>query len=153
SAGFSFLTSDTWSKAIDLSSERGNGDRGGGLEGGDQRNLRGYFRGVSGFDARHPLGLSYVYELPFGRDPAFLKDAHPVVNGIVSGWELSGITQFQSGFPFTVLMSGDQNGDGLAGDRPDLIAKPQINPGNPNCYIVDSRNPACGSGAPSAFAA
>jgi hypothetical protein len=29
-------------------------------------------------------------------------------------------------------MSGDQNGDGLGGDRPDLIGRVQINPGNPH---------------------
>ncbi|MBI3693740.1 MAG: hypothetical protein HY238_02710, partial [Acidobacteria bacterium] len=65
------------------------------------------------------------------------------------GWEVSGITQFQSGFPFSVVMSEDRNGDGIA-DRPDLVGKPVINARNPNCYIVDSRTPACGA-ASSAF--
>jgi hypothetical protein len=41
-------------------------------------------------------------------------------------------------------MSADVNGDGIA-DRPDAVAPVQYNPGNPNCYIVDSRNPACGT--------
>ncbi len=153
SAGLSFLASYTWSKSIDLSSERGNGDRGGGFEGGNPRDLLGYFRGPSGYDIHHRLVMSYVYELPFGKRRAFLKDLSTPADKLISGWEVSGITQYQGGFPFTVLMSGDQNGDGLAGDRPDLIGRPQINPGNPNCYIVDPRNPACGTNAASAFAA
>ncbi len=151
SRGLQFLAAYTWSKSIDLSSERGNGDRAG-IDGGDERNLQGYYRGLSGFDVRHRFVVSYIYELPFGSGRTFLKDLHPVADRIIGGWELSGITQFQSGFPFTVLMSGDQNGDGLAGDRPDLIGKPAINPGNPDCYVADSRNPACGGNALAAFA-
>ena len=152
-AGLSFLASYTWAKSIDLSSERGNGDRGGGFEGGNPRDLIGYFRARSGFDIRHRFVVSYVYELPFGKGRALLNNAPALADRIIGGWEVSGITQYQTGFPFTVLMSGDQHGDGLGGDRPDLIGKPQINPGNPNCCIVDARNPACGSSAASAFAA
>ncbi len=147
SKGLSFLTAYTWAKSIDLSSERGNGDRGGGFDsgGGHPRDLRGYSRGLSGFDVRHRLVMSYVYELPFGRGRAFLKDLHPVADKIIGGWELSGITQFQGGFPFSVVMAGDQNGD-LLPDRPDLIGRPAINSRNPNCYIVDSRNrDSCGT--------
>jgi hypothetical protein len=142
--GLSILGAYTWSKSIDLSSERGNGDRGGGFDtgSGNVRDLRGYSRALSGFDARHRLVASYVYELPFGRGPG-------PVNKIIGGWELSGITQFQSGFPFSVLMSDDRNGDGI-NDRPDLVGKPAINARNRDCYIVDSRNPACGAGS-SAF--
>jgi carboxypeptidase family protein len=147
SSGLQFLGSYTWSKAIDISSERGNGDRGGGFEGGDPRDLIDYFRGRSGFDIRHRFVVSYVYELPFGKNKQFLSRLPSAANRIVSGWEVSGITQYQTGFPLTVLMSGDQNGDGLGGDRPDLIGTPTINPGNPNCYIVDPRNPACGGGS------
>jgi Carboxypeptidase regulatory-like domain/TonB dependent receptor len=151
SSGLQFLASYTWSKSMDISSERGNGDRGGGFEGGNPRDLIGYFHARSGFDIRHRFVVSYVYELPFGKDKKFLNALPSAANRIIGGWEVSGITQFQTGFPFSVLMSGDQNGDGLSGDRPDLIGKPIINPGNPNCYIVDPRNPACGGGT-AAFA-
>jgi hypothetical protein len=133
SRGLSFLTAYTWAKSIDLSSERGSGDRGGGFDtgGGNVRDLRGYSRGLSGFDVRQRLVLSYVYELPFGR------------NRVYGGWEVSGITQFQGGFPTTPVMSADQNGDGIA-DRPDLVGPVTYQSRNPNCYIVDRRNAACG---------
>ena len=42
-------------------------------------------------------------------------------------------------------MSADINGDGIAGP-PRLRRVPlQYNTRNPNCYIVDSHNPACGA--------
>jgi hypothetical protein len=43
-----------------------------------------------------------------------------------------------------VVQSLDPNGDGLT-DRPDLIGPITIDTHNPRCYIVDSRNPACGT--------
>jgi hypothetical protein len=145
SRGVSFLTAYTWSKSIDLSSERGSGDRGGGFDagGGNPRDLRGYSRGLSGFDVRHRFVVSYVYELPFGRNRTFLRNLPSAADKLLGGWEISGITQFQSGFPFSVLMATDVNGDGIA-DRPDLVGRVSIRPRDPNCYIVDRRNPACG---------
>src|SRR5262249_35950200 len=138
--GLSILGAYTWAKSIDLSSERGSGDRGGGFDtgGADVRNRAVYARGLSGFDVRHRLAISSVYELPA------LKNANPVLVRAIGGWEISTIVLFQSGFPTTPVMSADVNGDGIP-DRPDAVAPVQYNPRNPNCYIVDSRNPACGT--------
>ena len=65
----------TWAKSIDLSSERGSGDRGGGFDtgGGNVRDRDGYSRGLSGFDVRHRLVMSTVYELPLGRGQTLLE--------------------------------------------------------------------------------
>ena len=144
--GMALLAAYTWSKSIDLSSERGSGDRGGGFDtgGGNVRDRAGYSRGLSGFDARHRLVLSSVYELPAGRGKALFTNAGKVLNQVIGGWELSGIAFFQSGFPTTAVMSSDVNGDGIA-DRPDFVAPLLYNPRNPNCYVVDARNPACGT--------
>lgn len=133
SKGLTFLAAYTWAKSIDLSSERGAGDRGGGFDtgGGDVRNLRGYSRALSGFDIRHRLALSYLYAIPFGRGRFW------------GGWEVSGISQFQGGFPFSVVMSADVNGDGIA-DRPDVIGPVTTRSRDPLCFIEDRRNPACG---------
>ena len=67
------LVAYTWAKSIDLSSERGNGDRGGGFSGsGDERNRAGSSRGLSGFDVRHRLVVSSVFELPVGTGKALM---------------------------------------------------------------------------------
>lgn len=125
SRGLSFLASYTYSKSIDISSERGSGDRAG-IEGGNQRDLKGYFRGLSGFDVRNRFVLSYVYELPFGPGRRFLNSVNPVLREVVSGWQLSGITAFQSGFPFSVLLPADPANIGLGGNRPDRVRDGQL---------------------------
>ena len=141
--GMTNLVAYTWAKSIDLSSERGDGDRGGGFSGsGDERNRASYSRGLSGFDVRQRLVVSSVFELPIGTGKALYRDAGRVANKFVGGWEVSFIATAQAGFPLTATMSGDVNGDGIT-DRPDLVGPVSYNSRNPNCYIVDSRNPAC----------
>jgi len=48
------------------------------------------------------LTLNYSYLLPFGKGQAFLGSAGNLVDKIVSGWQISGISTFQSGQPFNV---------------------------------------------------
>lgn len=142
--GMTNLIAYTWAKSIDLSSERGNGDRGGGFSGsGDERNRAGSSRGLSGFDVRQRLVVSSVFELPFGTGKALLSNAGTVTNKIVGGWEISFIGTVQGGFPYTATMSGDVNGDGIT-DRPDLVGTISYNTRNPRCYVIDSRNANCG---------
>ncbi len=85
SRGFQFNASYTWSKSIDYNSQSSQGVT---LQ--DSFNLRGD-RGLSDFDARHRFVVNGLYELPFhGKQ-------------LVSGWQLSFITQSQSGNPVTLL--------------------------------------------------
>jgi hypothetical protein len=69
-------------------------------------------RGLSDFDRRHRLTVSYRYDLPFftgatGARAMLLKD-----------WSISGITIFQSGSPFSVTDSGGGTGFLGAGFTP-----------------------------------
>jgi len=84
-------------------------------------------RASSDFDVRHNLAISYVYGLPFFKNPGL---AHT----ILGGWQVSGITIAQSGTPFSVTngtdfgdAAGVANGVGT-GSRPDLV-------GNPNSSV------------------
>ncbi|HEY3443478.1 MAG TPA: TonB-dependent receptor [Paludibaculum sp.] len=54
---------------------------------------------ISDADAPHRLNISAIYELPFGQNKPHLANAHPVVKGLVGGWQISGIWSLQSGFP------------------------------------------------------
>jgi len=56
-------------------------------------------RSVSDFDIRHIVNANAVWQLPFGRGRAFLGDAPAVVNGILGGWQLSGIFRANTGLP------------------------------------------------------
>ncbi len=77
----------------------------------------------SNFDQRHLLNVSYVWTFPSvkfssARLRAWLDDEPPpeipaapgffdrFVSGVLSGWSLAGVTQYQSGTPFTVINAG-----------------------------------------------
>jgi Carboxypeptidase regulatory-like domain/TonB dependent receptor len=64
----------------------------------DESNLANS-RGLSDFDRKHRLTISYRYDLPF------FKDANGVKGALLSGWAVSGITIAQSGLPFSVFDS------------------------------------------------
>ncbi len=57
-------------------------------------------RAVSTFDLKHNAAGTFVYDLPFGRGRALLKDTPGVVNAVVGGWTVSGVVRYQGGQPF-----------------------------------------------------
>jgi len=61
--------------------------------------------GPIGGIAPQVLTVNYSYLFPFGHGRAFLSDATGVVDKLVSGWQVSGITVFQNGQPFSVTYS------------------------------------------------
>jgi hypothetical protein len=48
------------------------------------------------------LEVNYAYELPMGHGKALFGTANNFVNKVVSGWQLAGLTSFQTGQPFSV---------------------------------------------------
>ncbi|MGH9660529.1 MAG: hypothetical protein ACRD96_18410, partial [Bryobacteraceae bacterium] len=109
SRGLMFESSYTWSKAL------------GHTEGNplDSRNKDLDF-GRLELDRTHMLTFNYVWEMPF------LKGQKSVAAWILGGWQLSGITTFQSGLPVNVTQPGDvaNFGGGTGGQRPDLTGDP-----------------------------
>jgi len=81
----------TWSHT--LTDTSGNGD---GLDVGEDPFNRHYNYGPASFDRRHIFVSTYDYHLPFFRSMKGLGGA------VLDGWEVSGITRFQSGAYFTV---------------------------------------------------
>ena len=59
-------------------------------------------------DVPHNLVLSWTYELPFGRGKTFATDASPVVDKIIGGWAINGITSYQSGEPLNIRLATSQ---------------------------------------------
>jgi hypothetical protein len=115
-------------------------------------------RASSNFDQRHLLNLSYVYRLPMWNWSQTLRgwmvgdeaEEHEPGSGaekpasssapksalaarVFDGWEISGVTLFQSGTPFTVINSagntgisltdnaGVSSGLGIAASYPDVV--------------------------------
>ncbi|MEZ5307521.1 MAG: TonB-dependent receptor [Pyrinomonadaceae bacterium] len=56
----------------------------------------------SDFDRRHVFNLTYMFQLPFGKGKKWLSDAPKAVDMILGGWQLTGLTNYSSGRPFTV---------------------------------------------------
>ncbi|MDP9161292.1 MAG: TonB-dependent receptor [Acidobacteriota bacterium] len=56
--------------------------------------------GLSDFDRKHRLTVSYRYDLPI------FRDSKGLVHSVLGGWAISGITILQSGTPFSVIDTG-----------------------------------------------
>jgi len=71
------------------------------------------FWGWSSFDRRHVLISNFVYQLPgFNYHSSFVPSL------ILSGWQMSGIIQFETGTPFTIGTSDDLAGIGVSNFQP-----------------------------------
>ena len=84
SRGLQFNASYTWSKSLDYSSLNFQ------VVVQDSSNIRDD-RGLSDFDARHRFVINWLYELPWHG------------HRLIEGWQISGITQVQSGNPVNIL--------------------------------------------------
>jgi hypothetical protein len=63
-------------------------------------------KGPSDFDARQLVTIDGVYALPFGRGKALLSGATPILDAVIGGWQLSGLSRWASGLPFSVFEPG-----------------------------------------------
>ena len=69
---------------------------------------------LASYDITHRFVISYLYELPFGRNRRFASGASPLVNAIIGGWQFNGITTLQSGTPLSITAN---NTAGIFGAR------------------------------------
>jgi len=76
----------------------------------DPINTRGRSYGVLAFDRTHIFNLSYNYNLPNLARGSF-KNAF--TKGALNGWQMSGITTFQSGRPIRVKFTGAITGNSV----------------------------------------
>ncbi len=94
--GLQFSASYTWSHSLDMGSNFE--DTGFDNRGVNPFNIHSYY-GDSKFDARQRFVAYYSYQIPGS------KTKGPV-HLLTNGWEVSGITTLQSGFPITILDEG-----------------------------------------------
>jgi len=98
----SFLLGYTWSKSIDQASSISDP--------GNPYNFSAT-RALSAFDIPQNFVASYQYNLPFERFFGHMK-------GVTTGWQISGITRINSGFPVTLHSDGDNS---LIGSNPNGV--------------------------------
>lgn len=130
SQGLTFLISYTWQKTM------GDADSNNGATAGAENAIYAgsYFQNYYDSKAEHSvtssdipqvLSISYTYQLPIGTGKRLLNHGG-VVGKVVSGWEVSGIQQYQSGRPLHIEYDafGSSNpyfaGDGFS-FRPNIV--------------------------------
>ncbi len=90
----------------------------------DYNNLKGE-RSLSSQDVSQRLVISYVYDLPFGHGQKYMGDSTGVVDKLVSGWGVDGITTFQKGFPLKFSYANstplESLGLGISNIRPSVV--------------------------------
>jgi hypothetical protein len=150
--GLSFLGAYTFAHSInDNEGDEGFGGGVGNTAPQNDNDLQ-QDRGRTANDARQRLVLSYIYELPFGSGKRFLNKGG-ATNVILGGWQVSGITSYQSGFPFSVLSSQDFSNTGTLVARPDRSCtgegKKTVDSWfDASCFPIDSLQAALASGTP-----
>ena len=103
----------TYAKSTDdKSAAAGVGATGAGYQGFMNNHDPNLDYGPSDFDVPQRFVASYIYNLPFGHGQKFLGGANRASNLAVGGWQVTGITTFQAGFPFSITAS---DVDGLLG--------------------------------------
>ncbi|HEV2864713.1 MAG TPA: TonB-dependent receptor [Pyrinomonadaceae bacterium] len=82
--------------------------------------------GVARSNRAHVFSAGYVYELPF-----FRKNESALLRHALGGWQVSGITQIQSGLPIARALNisatqfaNTATNNGLRGNRPNLLSDP-----------------------------
>jgi len=128
----------TWSHSLDYSSAffGSTGDAGYPSNG---NNLKAEY-GNSAFDLRHRFVAYYSIPLPIGPGQPFLNYSNLLSREALEGWTVSGITEIQSGTPFTAYLGGtDYSGFNQFADRPNVGAGklPQNNK-NPDAAFTTS---------------
>ena len=153
SQGLNFLVSYTFAKSINdgEGNEGFGGGNGGNVNPQDDNNRRAD-RGRSYIDARHRFVASYVWDFPFGTGKRFLN-RQGWQNQIVAGWQMSGITSFQSGYPMTIFANQDYSNTGTLTPRTDRLCQGDGKKTleawfDTGCFSNDSLQTALASGVP-----
>ncbi|HEY3128306.1 MAG TPA: TonB-dependent receptor [Acidobacteriota bacterium] len=58
-------------------------------------------RGLSDFDIKHIVNSSALWEIPVGRSRSYLNGINPILNGVIGGWQLTGIFRWNTGLPIS----------------------------------------------------
>ncbi len=113
SRGFTLQGNYTWGKAID------DTDQSAGVTNWQNAWDRKSERGLSGFDTPHRAVIVGLWDMPFFKDAG----SPAAARWLLGGWQLSGFSILVTGEPNSVTIggswpTGDFNGDGTGGDRP-----------------------------------
>lgn len=109
-SGLSFGGNYTWSKTLDTSSGTPQ----------DAYDARPDY-GLASIHRAHLFNMNYIYELPF-----FRRASNGILRQALGGWQVSGVTSFQSGAPNSVSVPVDVARIGVGSSRASVIGDPDL---------------------------
>jgi hypothetical protein len=118
--GVSWMAVYTFSKSIDDASGFASSRSYGVTSVENNYNLAAE-RSLSSFDIPNNFVSSLIWDLPVGKGRMFLNHGG-VLNGIIGGWTVSGITTWQSGRPLVMATVTNLTGSLDGGSRPNRLA-------------------------------
>jgi len=135
--GFNFRAAYTWSHTIDFGSLAETFQQGSGQPVFPQngRDIAAE-KGNAAFDIRHRIVFSGIWNMPF------FKGESGWTNKALANWALTGIVQWNTGLPLTVIDTSDTSLTGELSDRPDVICNPNNGPHsvnewfNTSCFVA-----------------
>ncbi len=130
SKGFSFLTSYTWAHNIDQAYGTNEGLPFS-TNGAQNIDCWACERSDSGFDYRHRLTTSFLWNIPTP------KDWRGAQGFLLKDWSFNGIVTYQSGFPYTITQQGNRQNTGGSPQRPDYVPgqNPQLSNRSPDHWF------------------
>jgi hypothetical protein len=102
--GLSLTSHYTWAKMIDAAGP------------GQNMYNRRAERGLSDTDIRHNFIAGFVYDLPAGKGRGW-DMKNPVMDIVLGGWQLNGISNMRTGAPYTIGTVGDIANVATGGQR------------------------------------
>jgi hypothetical protein len=120
--GGTLLAAYTWAKLLSNTDTITSWLETGGAGGiQDWNNLRGE-KSISSQNVPQHLIVSYVLDLPLGKNKKYLSDLPALGDKIVSGWGIDGVTTLQTGFPVNINAGGNGANYYGGGLRPNVVA-------------------------------
>ena len=118
SNGLQFLLSYTWSKYLT------NTEGPEGWTQGAAQSVRNWYdtsleKSLNIDDIPHSFVASYIYELPVGKGKK-LAPSNKIVENIVGGWQISGISSFKDGFPLAITAATNNTNSFGGNQRPNV---------------------------------
>ena len=105
SHGLQFQVAYTWAKTMDTNAPNAGLQT---LTGNPNNNFRRY--GEAFYDRRHRVAINYVYDFPVTSSKALAETV------FVNGWQLAGVTTFQTGNPLNLTVTNANNYSGYTAD-------------------------------------
>ncbi|HYA18087.1 MAG TPA: carboxypeptidase regulatory-like domain-containing protein [Bryobacteraceae bacterium] len=138
SKNLGFLLSETYARSIDAGAQAGSTSNSSSVIPQNSYDWKGEM-GLSDYNVKSRTVFSIVGLLPFGKGQKWVRDGF--ASYLVGGWQLSSITTFETGRPWTPKFTGNISNTNQLDDRPNYVAG--CNPYAGFETVQQWVNPAC----------